>query len=141
MVFTSHSEEETQKLGKKIGKKLPTGSILLLKGNLGSGKTTFLKGLAKELGIKKSLRSPTFNLMRVYHLKKNSRIKSFIHLDCYRIKNLQEIIEIGLFDYLDEKQTLAAIEWPEKIATQLKKYKTKKILFKVLSENKRKISY
>lgn len=141
MIFLSRNEKETQKLGMKVAKKISGGLILLLEGNLGSGKTTFLKGLARELGIKKPLRSPTFNLMRVYRLKNNQKIKTFIHLDCYRVKNAQEIMEIGLFDYLKEKQTLTAIEWPEKILNQLKKYKTKKIRFKVLNEDKRKINY
>ena len=139
MVIKTNSLEETIKLGQKIVPKLKGGTILELQGNLGSGKTTFVKGLALGLGIKKPVRSPTFNLIRTYVVKNNSKIKRLAHIDCYRLKNPQEIIEIGLTDYLKDPFTLTAIEWPQKIRLILKKYRTKKIIFSCIKENSRKI--
>jgi len=140
MIVISKKLSETINLGKKLIKKLKGGEIIILQGDLGAGKTALVKGMALELGIKKPVRSPTFNLMRIYTIKKNSKIKKLIHVDCYRLKNTQEIIEIGLLDYLNQTQTITAIEWPEKISPILKKYKTTKILLESLGEEKRKIT-
>ena len=141
MVVITKKKEETLALGAKIAKEFKGGEILKLQGNLGAGKTAFVKGLAKGLGIKKPVRSPTFNLMKVYTVKNNLKIKKMVHLDCYRIKNPLEIVEIGLLDYLQQPHTLTVIEWPEKIKTTLKRYQTKNVFFTNLGENRRKISF
>lgn len=140
MLFHTHQESETKLLGQKFAKQIRGGDVVVLSGNLGSGKTVFIKGLALGLEIKKNVRSPSFNLMKTYKTAKKIRgVKNLIHLDCYRLLNQQEVIDTGLLDYLAKKDTLVAIEWPEKISQLLKKYPTKKIKFTHLKETERKI--
>lgn len=136
MLIKSKNLQETLKLGKRVSQQLKGGEILKLEGQLGAGKTAFVKGLALGLGIKKPVRSPTFNLIKIYNLK-NKLVKQLIHVDCYRLKNEAEIIELGLLDYLNQPNVVVAIEWPQKIKIILKKYKTKKLSFKIIDENQR----
>lgn len=136
MLIKSKNLQETLKLGKRISQQLKGGEILKLEGQLGAGKTAFVKGLALGLGIKKPVRSPTFNLIKIYNLK-NKLVKQLIHVDCYRLKNEAEIIELGLLDYLNQPNVVVAIEWSQKIKIILKKYKTKKLSFKIIDENQR----
>lgn len=139
-VIISADEGETKKLGRYLASKLKGGDILLLSGDLGAGKTVFVKGLANGLGLKNNIRSPSFNLIKVYSVKnKKAGIKNLAHLDCYRLSNPREVIDSGLLDYLGKKDTLVAIEWPEKISRLLKKFKTKKIKFEYKGKNERKI--
>ncbi|HPV70414.1 MAG TPA: tRNA (adenosine(37)-N6)-threonylcarbamoyltransferase complex ATPase subunit type 1 TsaE [Candidatus Magasanikbacteria bacterium] len=136
MLIKSKNLQETLKLGKRVSQQLKGGEILKLEGQLGAGKTAFVKGLALGLGIKKPVRSPTFNLIKIYNLK-NKLVKQLIHVDCYRLKNEAEIIELGLLDYLNQPNVVVAIEWSQKIKIILKKYKTKKLSFKIIDENQR----
>ena len=84
-ILYSNSPEETAEIGKRIAKKIKKGLIFAFFGNLGSGKTTFIQGLAKGLGIKKRIISPTFILIRKYPFGK----KTFYHMDFYRINKDQ----------------------------------------------------
>ena len=133
--YSTKSEKETHELGEKIGKKLTPGTVVALKGEIGAGKTVFIKGLAEGLGIKQIVTSPTFTLMKVYPLPyfatpkpravsslskesrgaKAGRPKQLIHLDCYRINDPQAIADIGAPDYFGRPDTIAVIEWAEKI--------------------------
>jgi tRNA threonylcarbamoyladenosine biosynthesis protein TsaE len=115
----SHSTQETERLGQKIAQQLRGGEILTLNGNLGGGKTTFLKGLAKRLGVKQTITSPTFVLMKVYTVK-HGRIKQLVHVDCYRLPRI-EFSKIGLNDHLNEPSTIVAIEWADKLKIKGKK--------------------
>lgn len=139
MLYKTQSITETKQLGLKLATTLRGGEILLLSGNLGTGKTVFIKGLGLGLGIKKIIRSPSFTILNHYKIKKG-RIKNFVHLDCYRINDAQEIIDIGINDYLGKPDTIVAIEWPQVINKILKKYKTTKINFAQIKENSRKIT-
>ncbi len=97
------SEEEMLKLAKEIAKELKGNEVICLKGNLGAGKTTFVKGLAKALGIKEGyqVRSPTFTLVNEYPTRKGN----LIHIDLYRVKD---------FDYSEfVGQGILAVEWEE----------------------------
>lgn len=121
MLIITKSQPETKLIGKKLAAKLKGGDILLLSGDLGAGKTSLVKGIAKGLGIKKELTSPTFTLMNLYEVQsQKSRVKSLVHIDTYRLKDEKELIEIGAEDYLGKPDTICAIEWPEKIANLLK---------------------
>ncbi|MFH1225716.1 MAG: tRNA (adenosine(37)-N6)-threonylcarbamoyltransferase complex ATPase subunit type 1 TsaE [bacterium] len=111
-------ENETRKLGEKIAKKLTGGEVIGLVGDLGAGKTIFAQGLAKGLGIKKTINSPTFVLMRNYKVK-GKKVKFFCHLDCYRLNDPQALVDIGIKDYLGQPDTVCVVEWADK---------TKKIL-------------
>lgn len=96
-----------QTFASKIARSLKGGEILLLQGPLGSGKTTFVKALARALGIKKTVVSPTFTLCHEYGI--------LIHLDCYRLKSPEEFLHLGALERIGEPDTVTAIEWPEKI--------------------------
>ena len=112
--FKTASEKETIALGKKLAKRLRGGEVLALRGELGAGKTTLVKGIAAGLGVKKTITSPTFLLMRVYPIR-HPAIKTLIHVDCYRIKKAGEIGDLGIGEYLGKKDAVVVIEWPEKI--------------------------
>lgn len=152
MKIIAKTKKDTVNLGKKIAANLTGGDILLLKGDLGAGKTTFTKGIAQYFGIKKEITSPTFALMNVYPIKsseadsplvKFNRVKTLVHIDTYRLKNEQELLDIGAEDYLGEKNTICVIEWPEKIMSLLKNKKTTAIILSYTNKktNERNIRY
>lgn len=118
----TNSVQETQQFGKTLAQQLQGGAIVLLSGNLGAGKTALVKGMAVGFDIENEITSPTFTLMNMYEINnKNTTAKTLIHIDTYRLKNAQELIEIGVEDYLGNKNTVSIIEWPEKINDLLKK--------------------
>lgn len=114
MKIITHSPEESQRVAKKLLKKLKK-RIILCQGNLGSGKTIFIQGLAQGLGIKEPVKSPSFVLMKIYKTK-NKKFPLFCHADLYRIKSWRGI---GLEEFLNNPKVLVAIEWPEKIKRYL----------------------
>ena len=101
---------ETINLGLRLSEVLNPGAVLLLTGDLGAGKTTLVRGLAKGLGIKDVVQSPTFNIMKVY-LKVE---KPLIHIDAYRLADVQD--DIGLDEYIGYESGITVIEWPEYIS-------------------------
>ena len=127
--------KETKMLAKKFAKLLSGGSIVLLNGDLGAGKTTFTKWVLKYLGVKGDVTSPTFTLMREYHTKKFD----IYHFDMYRLSSGEEAIEFGLEEYIysDSGRNIVFIEWSENISSILKG-KFIKINISLLDDNKRK---
>jgi len=117
------TESQTIKAGKEFAATLHGGDIVLLYGELGAGKTTFVKGIAEFFGVKKKITSPTFALMNVYDVKP---IK-LVHVDTYRLKDEQELIDIGIEDYLGKPDAICVIEWPEKLSTIIKNKRCVKI--------------
>ena len=112
--------------------------IFALRGDLGSGKTTFTQGFLRGLGIKERVNSPTFVLMKRFKLR-NKKFKSVYHLDCYRIKKSQELLDLGMKEIFDDPENIVFIEWPELIKEILPK-NAKKIVFKYgTKENERKL--
>jgi len=111
------SEKQTLDLGKKIAKELKGGETIALIGELGAGKTIFTKGIADGLKIKKIITSPTFVLMKVYpiDLEKNNKIKTLCHIDAYRLNSRKDLIDIGINDYLGQKNTVTIIEWADQV--------------------------
>lgn len=116
--YYSNSYKKTEGLGEKIAQILTGGETLALIGNLGSGKTTFVKGLARSLGVKQTITSPTFVLMKIYKTK-HKTIKQLVHVDCYRLPGI-EFEAIGLNDYLNQPNTVVVIEWAEKLPKKFK---------------------
>ena len=102
----SSSASETMELGKKIAELAPAGSIFCLTGDLGAGKTTLVRGIAKALNIKSVVQSPTFNIMKIYF----DGIKPLIHIDAYRLADIDT--DIGLDEYIGYETGLTVIEWP-----------------------------
>jgi len=139
MEFITKSARETQKVGRKIAVNLvkKTPSIIALTGDLGSGKTTFVQGFVKGLGVRKRIISPTFILMRTYKAKKKNTL---YHLDLYRIESNfeKEIENLGVKDLWKEEKNILIIEWAEKIKNLLPD-DTIWIKFEYLSDDKRKI--
>ncbi len=117
MKIITLSEKQTLALGKKIAKELKGGETIALVGELGAGKTIFTKGIADGLKIKKIITSPTFVLMKVYSidLKKNNKIKTLCHIDAYRLNSGKDLIDIGINDYLGQKNTVTIIEWANQV--------------------------
>ncbi len=115
-IITTKSALETQRLAASIGKLLRGGEIFALFGNLGSGKTVFAKGLAKGLGIKEKVASPTFNIMKIYTVEKGKKIKPFLfcHIDVYRIRPT-DLKNIGAEEYFGKNRVITVIEWADKI--------------------------
>lgn len=125
------SEAETLVLGQEIGVACSGGEVFALYGDLGAGKTVLAKGLAKGLGIKERVNSPTFNIFKLYKIKGSKQIKYFCHVDAYRLKSEKDLLAIGILDYLAQPETVVLIEWAERIEKILPK-KTKKIFIEHL---------
>lgn len=120
MNITTKTTEETIAQGSKLAATLKGGDIVCLRGELGAGKTTYVKGLAAGLGISNTMTSPTFTLMNVYPVVDHPTIKKLVHIDTYRLNDEQELLAIGVEDYLGVPGVLTLIEWPEKLLTLLK---------------------
>lgn len=124
--LTTASPPETKGLGKAWGQGIKKGMILALEGPLGSGKTTFVQGLAAGLSIRRKITSPTFVVMTSCLIPKTSR--RFYHFDLYRLQSQSELAELGFQEIIKNKQHVVAIEWPEKAKTLLPR-RTKWIRF------------
>lgn len=136
MQIISKSDRETKNLGKNISQRfINKGGMIALSGDLGSGKTTFAQGLAKGLGIKDKVISPTFILIRQYKIPKSSMF--LYHIDLYRISEKQNLQNLGLQEIIDSKNIIL-IEWADKIRDLLPK-NTLYISFEKISEFGRKI--
>lgn len=103
------SIKETQDLAQEIAKKSIFGELYALIGNLGTGKTTFTKGFAAALGVKESVGSPTFKLISEYEGEEFW----LFHIDCYRLENAQQFINIGGEEYLNNPNGVTLIEWAD----------------------------
>jgi len=124
---------------KRQDKKRSGALILALEGELGSGKTTFTQMLARELGVKEKVLSPTFVIMKKYGVPENRLgLKNFYHLDCYRLDDSKEILALGFEEITKDKKNLVAIEWAEKIKEVLPADAIW-LKFEHLGEDKRKI--
>ena len=112
--FTTRSATETEQVAENFAQTLVGGEILLLKGDLGAGKTHFVKGLAMGLGIDDVVTSPTFALHNVYF----GRL-TLNHFDFYRIENSEEAEMLGLNELFYDKNAVSAIEWSERVSDLL----------------------
>lgn len=111
--WISRNTEDTFRLAADLARELPPGCVLALHGELGAGKTTFVQGLARALGIDRPVGSPTFTLINEY-----PGSRALYHIDLYRVRDSAEALGLGLEDYLYGKG-ITAIEWAERIADLL----------------------
>ena len=112
-------------------------TVFGLRGDLGSGKTTFIQGFAKGLGIKEKITSPTFVIMKMFHVP-CSMFHAFYHLDCYRIESADEILALGWEKIVANPENIVAVEWANKIKKIIPQ-KSTHLKFKFLDLNKREI--
>ena len=137
--FISHSPAETEALGEKLGRAAERGLVLALSGDLGAGKTQFVKGLARGLGISARVHSPTFTLVNEYG---GGRLKLF-HLDLYRLETPAQILSAGIGEFLSP-DGVAVIEWAERLENggwKIEDGKTKKVQIEIVTESERRIIY
>ena len=111
MEFLSHSESETEALGRRLADRLSPGAVIACRGGLGMGTTAFVRGLAQGLGYPGRVTSPTFTIVNEYE---GGRLPLF-HFDMYRLGSAGELFDIGWEDYL-ERGGVCAVEWTENVA-------------------------
>jgi len=131
--FISHSPADTEALGEKLGRAAERGLVIALSGDLGAGKTQFVRGLARGLGTSSRVHSPTFTLVNEYG---GGRLKLF-HLDLYRLETAEQIFSAGIGEYLSP-DGVAVIEWAERLKAENKMVEVK---IEIVSETERKIVY
>ena len=132
MVYFSDSAEQTKLLGEQFAKSLKGGDVVLLKGEMGAGKTVFVKGVAKSLGITDMITSPTYAYMNDYD-------GILYHYDCYRLSSGEDAEALGLTDYF-YAGGICIIEWSENIASVLPK-NCKSVTIEKIDEGKRRIEF
>ena len=137
MEIISHNPSDTEKLGAELGRAARHGWVVALGGDLGAGKTQFVRGLARGLGISGRVHSPTFTLVNEYG---GGRLKLF-HLDLYRLETPEQILSAGIEEYL-KPDGVAGIEWAWPMADgRLPMADLKNVRIEVLGELERKIIY
>ena len=109
LTCVTHSPEETAHLAGTIGKIIREGTVICLDGELGVGKTLFVRALARTLGVESDVTSPTFNLMNIYEAA-----CPIVHFDLYRITSEEELEDIGFYEYAEATEGIVLIEWAEK---------------------------
>lgn len=134
--FISHAPAETQALGETFGRAARRGWLIALSGELGAGKTQFVKGLARGLGISARVHSPTFTLAAQYT---GGRLNLF-HLDLYRLETAAQILSAGLEEFL-QPDGVAVIEWAERIPPAWLSAPPLRVQIDILNETGRKITY
>lgn len=118
--FITTSKEETWDVAKDLLEKDLVGNVIFLKGELGTGKTTFAQGILTALGAQGPFTSPTFVIMKVYRFSsekfkvKSSKFRNIYHFDCYRV-GPEDILEIGWEEIIANPKNLVLVEWPERI--------------------------
>lgn len=136
--YISHSPEETKALGEKWGRTAKPGLVLGLTGDLGSGKTQLVKGIALGLGCPGRVHSPTYSLLNEY---RGGRL-ALVHLDLYRLNGRSDVLSAGLEEYLVRPQGLTVVEWVERWTDErIEQDGIHHVVFEHLSEFERKIIY
>ena len=133
MTYITHSPEETEKLGEALGRLLPAGTVLANRGELGAGKTAFTRGLARGLGYREPVTSPTYTIVNEYLGGRHP----LFHFDMYRLRCADDLWDIGWEDYLD-RGGVCAVEWSENVAEALEDAVT--VTIRKLSDTTREIT-
>jgi len=110
MVYLTNTPKQTEAVGAALGRVLRAGSVVAYRGDLGAGKTAFTRGLARGLGAKESVTSPTYTIVNEYL---SGRLPLF-HFDMYRLRSSEDLFDIGWEDYL-ERGGVCAVEWSENV--------------------------
>ena len=149
MIIKTNSVKETEKVAKNFVEEITRAErarrnnqnalIVGLYGELGSGKTTFVKGIAKVFGLEKTITSPTFVIEKIYKLK-NQVFDNLIHIDAYRLKNEKELLNLGWREISKNPKNIIFIEWPENVNDILPS-DAKNIKFRFVDKNVREITF
>lgn len=115
MKIITKSDQETQEIAQKYAQTLKSGDVLVLKGDLGAGKTTFTKGIGHFFGIETPITSPTFIGMQLYEIQNHAGIQTLCHIDAYRFRSKEDAVSAGLTDYVGKPGVVTIIEWPEQL--------------------------
>ncbi len=118
MRYLSQKPKETIAFAKRVASRLRGGDVVVFSGGLGSGKTTFMKGVANSFGIRQVIQSPTFVIAKLYRLKKNTsriRAKYLLHIDAYRVAGRSQLAELGLNDLIGSPDVITCIENPKRL--------------------------
>lgn len=107
--YITNSERETEEIGRRFAEKLPSGTVVAMYGDLGAGKTAFVRGMARGLGLSCRVSSPTFTIVNEY-----LGDRELIHFDMYRLSGADELFDIGWEDYLN-RGAICAVEWSENV--------------------------
>lgn len=114
MLYETHGPEETERLGQRLAKALRPGDVVAYYGDLGAGKTAFTRGLARGLGVREAVTSPTYTIVNEYL----SGDMPLFHFDMYRLGSAEELFDIGWEDYL-ARGGVCAVEWSEHVEEAL----------------------
>jgi len=133
MIVYTKNESETEKAGADFARELPPGSVVAFFGDLGAGKTAFVRGMARGMGIEARVNSPTFTIVNEYIGE-----RELFHFDMYRLGSADELFDIGWEDYLS-RGGVCAVEWSENVSEA---FEGDEIVVKIekLSDTERKIS-
>lgn len=136
-LFESSSVEETQGIGFNFAKSLKKGDVIAFYGDLGVGKTEFIRGICKFYNINSGVSSPTYTIINEYDGQNEKRPVKLFHLDLYRIKESEELINIGYYDYVFQDDGITLIEWAENSFDELPEKHIKVMIEPILENNKR----
>ncbi len=140
--YITKTSSETKKLAEDLSEKILKPKtrnktvVLALEGDLGTGKTTFIQGIAKGLGIRERILSPTFVLIKRFEF---SNSQNFYHIDCYRIKDPKELLDLGFKEIISNPKNLIAVEWSDRVKKIIPKSAIK-LKFDFINKNTRKIT-
>ncbi len=109
MIYYTNSDKETEAVGEEFGRSIPDGTVVAMYGDLGAGKTAFVRGMARGMGIDERVSSPTFTIVNEY-----LGDRTLIHFDMYRLGSADELFDIGWEDYI-ARGAVCAVEWSENV--------------------------
>ena len=112
--YRTYSVQETEQLASEFAKELKRGDVVAFTGGMGAGKTAFVRGLAKGLGVSGEVSSPTYAIVNEYRGD-----PTLYHFDMYRVSSVEDLFTTGYFDYLDQGDSILAVEWSENITESL----------------------
>ena len=134
-MIRTHSAAETRALGERMANALAPGDVVLLEGDLGAGKSELARGIARGLGVRETVTSPTFTILNVYESGK----VPLYHFDWYRLESAEELFEMGMDEYLGG-DGIALVEWPERCPEAIPE-KTVRVRIGQSGENERTFTF
>lgn len=132
------SHAELAQVAESFWETFPHQQVFALNGEMGAGKTTFVKALCAAKGVEDTTGSPTFSIINEYHFKEGQKERIIYHLDLYRLKSLEEAVEAGVEDCLYHPDAICFVEWPEMVEPLLPK-ETVHLFLSVTPDHKRKL--